>query len=91
MAAVDSIDDASCEVDMVVLEQDHVEETDTVVAAPANLDSLLLEHTHARSGLTRIQHTRPGTFQSLYILVCHGGNATHALHDVQHETFRLEQ
>ena len=91
VATLDGIDDAPCEVNMVVLEQNHVEEADTVVAAPANLDRLFFEHTHTRRGLTGIQHTSLGTLETLHIPVRHGSNATHALHDVEHEAFRLEQ
>ena len=91
MAAVDGIDDAAGEVDVVVLEQDHVEQSDAVVAASANLHGLLLEHAHAGGGLAGVEHAGLGALQPLDILVGHGGNAAHALHDVEHESLGLQQ
>ena len=91
MATVDGIVDAAGEVDMVVLQENHVEETDAMVHAAANLHSLLFEHTHARSGLASVEDVGLGTFEALHILGSHGGDAAHALHDVEHEALSLEQ
>ena len=91
MATVDGIHDATREVDVVVFEQDHVEESDAVVTATANLHSLLLEHTHARGSLAGVEHTGVGTLQSLHILISHCSNTAHALHDVEHESLGLQQ
>lgn len=42
-------------------------------------------------GLAGVEHTGIRAFQAFGILVRHGGNAAHALHDVQHQAFRLQQ
>ena len=76
---------------MVVFQQNHVEQADTVVYTATDLHCHFLEDTHARSSLASIEYTGIRTFQLLGILMCHGGNATHALHDVQHQTLRLQQ
>ena len=91
VTAVDSINDATSKVDVVILEQNHVEETYAMVAATTNLHSLLLQHTQAWCGLTRVEYTGLGTLQALYVLVSHRGNTTHALHNVQHQTLCLQQ
>lgn len=39
----------------------------------------------------RIEYTGIRAFQLVGILAGHGGNAAHALHDVQHQTLRLQQ
>ena len=91
MTTVDGIHDASGKVDMIILQQDHIKQTDTMVTATTDLHSLLFEHTHTGGGLAGIKHTGMGTLQTLYISVGHGGNATHALHDIQHQTLRLQQ
>ena len=91
VATVDGIHDTTGEVHVVVLQQDHVEESDAMVTTTADLHGLLLQHTHARGGLTGIQHTSASTLQPLHILIRHRGNAAHALHDVQHQALRLQQ
>ena len=91
MAAVNSIDDAAGKIDVVVLEQNHIEESDAVVTATTNLHGLLLQHAQAWCGLAGVQHTGLGTLQQLHILVGHGGNTTHTLHDIQHQSLGLEQ
>ena len=83
--------DASSKVDVVVLEENHVEQADAVVASATNLHGHLFEDTHAGSGLAGIEHTGAGAFHLLHIAGSHGSNATHALHDVEHEAFGLEQ
>ena len=91
VATVDGIGDAAGEVDMVVLEQDHVEESDAVVTATADLHGLLLEHTHAWGGLAGIEHTGAGALEALHVSVSHGGDAAHTLHDIEHEALCLQQ
>ena len=91
MAAVDGIHDTASEVHMVILQQNHVKQSDTVVTAAANLHGLLLQHAHARRRLAGVKHAGLRTLQALHIFVRHGGNTTHALHDVQHQTLRLQQ
>ena len=91
MTTVDGIRDASCKIHVVILEQDHVEETDTMVHTTTYLHGLLFEHTHARGGLAGVEYAGVGTLQALHILVGHRGDTTHTLHDVQHEALRLQQ
>ena len=91
VAAVDGIGDAASEIHVVVLQQDHVKKTDTVVASASDLHGLLLEHAHAGRRLAGVEHTCLRTLQPLYILVCHRGDTAHALHDVQHQALRLQQ
>ena len=91
MAAIDSVCDTTGKIYVIILEQNHIKQTDTVIAATTNLYGLLLEHTHTRCGFTGIKHTGVGTLQTLNILISHGGNTTHALHDVQHQTLGLKQ
>ena len=91
MATCDGILDASGKVDMVVLKQDHVEQTDAMVHATADLDSLLLQHAHAGSGLAGVKDMCLCALQTLHITVCHRGDAAHALHDVKHQSLGLKQ
>ena len=89
----DGVVNTSAKVDVVVLQQNHVEESDAVVHATTNLHGFLFEHTHARSGLASVEHTSLGACidECLLILVGHGGNTTHALEDVEHEAFCLKE
>ena len=89
MAAVDGVGDTTGEIHVVVLQQDHVEESNTMVATATDLHGLLLEHTHARRRLAGIEHTGLRTLQSLHVLIGHGGDTAHALHDIQHQALRL--
>ena len=91
MTAVNGVGNTTGKVHVVVLQEYHVEQADAMVRATADLDGLLLEHTHTRSGLAGIEHTGTRAFQPLYILVGHRGNAAHALHDIQHQSLRLKQ
>ena len=91
MTTVDGIDDTSCEVNMIILQQYHIEETNTMIASTTDLHCLFLEHTHAGSGLTGIENTGLGAFQMLNITVSHRGDTTHTLHDVKHQALCLQQ
>ena len=91
MTAVNGVGNTTGKVHVVVLQEYHVEQADAMVRATADLDGLLLEHTHTRSGLAGIEHTGASALQTLHILIGHGGNTTHALHDIQHQTLGLKQ
>ena len=91
MTTVYRIRNTTGKVYVVILQQDHIEKSDTVVTSSTDLHGLLLQHTHARGGLTGIKHTGLRAFQVLHVLVGHRGDTTHTLHDVQHQTLRLEQ
>ena len=62
-----------------------------MVDAATDFDRLFLDHAQARSRFARIQHTRFRSFQCLDIFTCRGSDAAHALHDVEHQAFRLQQ
>ena len=83
--------DTAGEVNMIVFQQNHVEQTDSMVYAATYLHSHLFQNTHARSRLTGIEHTGIRTFQLLGILMGHGSDAAHTLHNVQHQAFGLQQ
>ena len=91
MTAVDGVGNTAGEIHMVILQQDHVEESDTVVHTTADLHSLFLQHTHTWGGLTGIQHPCMCSFEPFHITVGHRGNTAHPLHDVQHQAFCLKQ
>ena len=91
MATVDGVGNATGKVHVVIFQENHVEQPDTVVHAASDFHSRLFQHTHARGRLTRVQHTGMRSLQPLHVLIRHGGNAAHALHDVQHQALRLQQ
>ena len=62
-----------------------------MVTSSTNLDGLFLQHAHAWCRLTGVQDACLSTLQMLNILIGHGSDTTHALHDVQHQTFSLKQ
>ena len=76
---------------MIVFQENHIEKSDTVIHAAANLYRRFFKHTESRSSLAGIQHTCFRAFQLLHVFACHSGNTAHALHHVQHQTFCLEQ
>ena len=84
---------ASAEVYVVVFQENHVKEPYTVVHPAADFYGFLLQHPHARCRLAGVEDARlrTGIDQCLLVSVRHGGNAAHALHDVEHEEFRLQQ
>ncbi len=83
--------DTPCEIDMVVLDENHVEEADTVVAASADAHCFFFEHTHAGSGLAGVEHLGLETFETLLVFRGLSGDAAHALHDVEHHAFCLQE
>ena len=84
---------ATAEVDVIVLEQDHVEETYAVVHSASDAHGLFLQHAHARRGLARVEDARLSARvdESLLVAVGHGGYAAHALADVEHEALGGEE
>ena len=91
MATVDSIVDATGEIDMVIFQENHIKKTNAMVHTTTNLYSLLLQHAKTWSCLTGIKDMSLCTLKTLYILSSHGSNATHTLHDIEHQTLCLEQ
>ena len=91
MTTVDGVIDTASKIDVIVLEENHIEETDTMVHTTTNLHCLLLQHTETWSSLTGVEDVSLGTFKALYIHSGHGSNTAHTLHDVEHETLSLKQ
>ena len=89
----DSVMNTTTEIYMIILKQNHIKETNTVIHSTANLNSLLLKHTHTRGCLTRIQNARLGTCinKSLLVLMRHGGDTTHSLQYVKHKALCLQK
>ena len=79
------------EVYMVVFQQNHIEQPDTMIDAATNFNRFFFDHAQARSCLTRIQYACFRSFQCFDIFACRGCNTTHALHDIEHQAFRLQQ
>ena len=67
------------------------ESVNTVVYTATDAHSLFLHDAHTRSSLAGIEHASVCTFELTYILACHCSDTAHALHDVEHETFSLQQ
>ena len=91
LGTVDRFVDASGKIHVIVFEQNHVEQTDTMVYTTTDFDCHLFEDTHTRSCLAGIQYAGVSAFQYLCILAGHGCDTAHTLHDVQHQAFGLEQ
>ena len=91
VTTVDGVFDASREIDVIVLEENHVKESDAMVDAATDLDGSLLQHTHPRCGLARIEDAGMSAFETLNVLMRHRGDARHTLHDIQHEALGLEE
>ena len=91
MTTINGIGDTSGKIHMVVFQQNHIKKTYSVINASSDLYGSLLQHTHARRCLSRIQHPGLCTFKAFYIFTGHRCDTTHALHDVQHQTFGLQK
>ena len=76
---------------MIVFQQNHVEQPDTMIYATANLYCHLFKDTHTGSCLTGIQYAGMSAFKFLRVFACHGRDTAHALHHVQHQAFGLKQ
>ena len=74
-----SLFDATGKVYMIIFQQDHIEQSDTMVDTAADLYSILFHHTHTGSCFAGIQHIFAG---------CRC-NTAHTLHNVQHQAFCL--
>ncbi len=89
--AFDCGTDAAGEVDVVVLQQDHVEESHAVVLAAAQLHGHFVQHAHPGRGLARVEDLGVETLQPLDVNGRLGRHAAHALHDVQQDALGLKQ
>ena len=62
-----------------------------MVHTATDFHSFFFQHTHAGSGFASVEHASVGAFKLLHIASCHCGDTAHALHNVEHQTFGLEQ
>ena len=76
---------------MIVLYENHIEQTDAVIASASDFYGLLFEQTHSGSCLTGIEHACFQSVEAALIFVSHGCHTAHALHDVEHYTLGLQQ
>ena len=76
---------------MVVLEQNHIEEPDSVVLASAYLDRLLLEVAQSGCGLAGVKDITAGVSDERLVAVGGSGNAGHELHDIEHCALDLQK
>ena len=76
---------------MVVLQEDHVEKTDTVVHTASEYYSLFLQIAQTRRRLTGVEHVATGVLDEGLILMRGGRYAGHALHDIEHRTLDLQE
>ena len=83
--------DAACKVYVVVLQQNHVEQSHAVILTAADLDGHLVQYAHARGGFARVENFGMQVFDLVGIDGCLGRHAAHALHDVQQDAFGLQQ
>ena len=67
---------------MVILEQNHIEETYTMILATANLYSHLVQHAHTGSGLAGVEDLGVQTLEAIDIDSRLGCHAAHSLHNV---------
>lgn len=89
--AGDGLIDAAREVNVVILEENHVEETDTVIAAAADLDCHLVEKAHARGRLASVDNLGMETLELGDVTRGGCGDAAHVLHDVEDEPLGEEE
>ena len=83
--------DAAGEIDVVVLEQDHVEQSHAVVLAAAQFDGHLVQYAHAGRRLAGVEHAGVQPFEPGDVNRCLRRHAAHALHDVEQDPFGLQQ
>ena len=85
------IRDSSGEVHMVVLEQNHVEQADSMVHASAERDRFLLQIAQSGRRLACIEHMATGVLDEALVLMRRSRYAGHTLHDIEHRTLYLQQ
>src|SRR3712207_9550880 len=76
---------ATCKIDMIILQKNHIEKTDTMIHTTTNLHSLLLQHSEPRRCLAGIQHMCICAVKKFHVFAGHSRNSTHTLHNIQHE------
>ena len=81
--AVDSGHDASCKVDVVVLEHNHIVQADAMVGAAAAVDGIFLEQTHVGGCLAGVKKLGVKAFEHFDHTVGLGGDTRKALHEIE--------
>ena len=79
------------EVNVVVLDQDHVEQSDAVILPAAACDCQLIHHAQAGSGLARVEDYRFGAGNSIHEGPGQCGDAGHASEEVERCPFSGQQ
>ena len=87
----DDCDHAAGSADVVILQQNAVGQAGAVVAAAADLDCGLLEDTHARRGLARVDEHGLGALEHRGHLMRIGGDTAHALQVVERHALARKQ
>ena len=67
---------------MIVLEQNHVKQSDAMIYSATYFYRFFLHHSHARGRFASVKYAGIGSFQFFYVFGGHGCDTTHALHDV---------
>ncbi len=83
--------DAACKVHMIVLEQYHVEQPDTVVHSAADAHCFFLQIAQPRRGFARVKHMAARAVKEALVAVRRRGDARHTLHDIQHGALYLQE
>ena len=85
------IRDATRKVHVIVLEQYHVKQPNTMVHTTSDGNSLFLEVTQTRSRFAGIEHVAFGIGNQTLVLVRGRGDTGHPLHDIEHCALDLQQ
>ena len=91
LSARERCGDTAREVHVVVLEQNHIKETDAVVHAAADEHCLFLQVTQTWGGLAGVQHVATCTLDERLVAVRRGRYTRHALHDIEHGALNLQE
>ena len=85
------IRDTSGKVHMVVFQEDHIKQSDTMVHTSAKHDCFFLQVTQTRRGLTGIKYVAAGVLNEGLVFMRGGRHTRHALHDIEHRALDLQQ
>ena len=80
-----------CEVDVVILQQNHIEQSDAMVLASAHLHRHLLQHAHSWCGLASVKDLGMEVGNTVGIDCGLCGNATHSLHNIEQNALGTQQ
>ncbi len=74
---------------MVVLDHDHIVESETMIHSSTQSDGLLFKEAHTGCGFPGVKDLCSGPFQQTNIGIGGRGNAAHSLHHIQNQSFAL--